>query len=209
MDGFTYRPFSVLEGLKKRLSEKPLSEKLPPAKDDEELFREAMSRVKEIKEFRSIPYEPPRRKTGPKATQRKDESSSIQSHLLDIVTGKAPIDIENTPEYVQWVNPTGRAEFLSLLQRGAFSVQDYIDLHGYTVVEAREALEAFIREARRKTLRCIKIIHGRGLRSVRGPVLKRAVCQWLERDFRKYIIAYTTARKQDGGLGAVYVLLRL
>ncbi|NOX19647.1 MAG: DNA mismatch repair protein MutS [Nitrospirae bacterium] len=209
MDGFTYRPFSVLEGLKKRLSEKPLSEKLPPAKDDEELFREAMSRVKEIKEFRSIPYEPPRRKTGPKATQRKDESSSIQSHLLDIVTGKAPIDIENTPEYVQWVNPTGRAEFLSLLQRGAFSVQDYIDLHGYTVVEAREALEAFIREARRKTLRCIKIIHGRGLRSVRGPVLKRAVCQWLERDFRKYVIAYTTARKQDGGLGAVYVLLRL
>jgi len=209
VDGFTYRPFSVLEGLKKRLSEKPLSEKLPPAKDDEELFREAMSRVKEIKEFRSIPYEPPRRKTGPKATQRKDESSSIQSHLLDIVTGKAPIDIENTPEYVQWVNPTGRAEFLSLLQRGAFSVQDYIDLHGYTVVEAREALEAFIREARRKTLRCIKIIHGRGLRSVRGPVLKRAVCQWLERDFRKYVIAYTTARKQDGGLGAVYVLLRL
>ncbi len=209
MDGFTYRPFSVLEGLKKRLSEKPLSEKLSPAKDDEELFREAMSRVKEIKEFRSIPYEPPRRKTGPKATQRKDESSYIQSHLLDIVTGKAPIDIENTPEYVQWVNPTGRSEFLSLLQRGAFSVQDYIDLHGYTVVEAREALEAFIKEARRKTLRCIKIIHGRGLRSVRGPVLKRAVCQWLERDFRKYVIAYTTARKQDGGLGAVYVLLRL
>lgn len=208
MDNFRYRPFSVLSSLKEKLSEKPLSEPLSKHKDDEELFNEAMSRVKEIKEFREIPYEPPKINT--KQIKSTFYSyKSLHKHLRDIVEGRAPIDIENTQEYVQWVNPSSRTDFLNLLHRGAFSVQDYIDLHGYTIVEAREALEQFIRQARQRAFRCIKIIHGRGLRSVKGPVLKKAVCKWLERDFRKYVIAYTTAPRQDGGLGAVYVLLRL
>ncbi|UCH46386.1 MAG: Smr/MutS family protein [Nitrospiraceae bacterium] len=54
----------------------------------------------------------------------------------------------------------------------------------------------------------MKIIHGRGLRSPDGPVLKKAVIQWLLTRYRKYIVAFASARQCDGGLGAIYVLFR-
>jgi DNA-nicking Smr family endonuclease len=65
-----------------------------------------------------------------------------------------------------------------------------------------------LKDSFRKGLRCVKIIHGRGLRSPLGPVLKTAVIKWLSGRYRKSIIAYVTARQCDGGLGALYVLLR-
>jgi len=54
----------------------------------------------------------------------------------------------------------------------------------------------------------LKIIHGRGLRSAKGPVLKNALMKWLSEHYRKHMIAFATARQCDGGLGAVYVLLK-
>ncbi len=69
-------------------------------------------------------------------------------------------------------------------------------------------LETFIGASFKKGLRCIKIIHGRGLRSTQGARLKEAVVKRLSGHYRKDIIAYVTARQCDGGLGALYVLLR-
>ena len=94
------------------------------------------------------------------------------------------------------------------LHTGHFSVQGYIDLHGYTGDEVNEQLDGFLAEAFRKDWRCVKIIHGRGLRSVKGPVLKDAVIKRLAGRYRKRITAFVTARQCDGGLGALYVLLR-
>ncbi len=77
-----------------------------------------------------------------------------------------------------------------------------------SVPEAEEELDDFIADSLKKGLGCIKIIHGRGLRSVKGARLKDAVVKRLSGHFRKDIIAYVTARQCDGGLGALYVLLR-
>ncbi|MDR2946909.1 MAG: Smr/MutS family protein, partial [Candidatus Adiutrix sp.] len=57
---------------------------------------------------------------------------------------------------------------------------------------------------------CVLLIHGRGLGSHDGvPVLKRYLETFLLRGTpRKYILAFTTARPLDGGLGASYILLR-
>ncbi len=206
MGNFAYRPFESLRQLRNRLSEKPLTEKLPPAEDDDELFERAMARVREIKEFREIPYRCPR--VSVKKRPLRDDNSALK-RLEEIARGQRPIDITKTQEYVEWVNPRYRKELVRHLHRGCFSVQDFLDLHGYTRQEALEALRNFLREARQRGLSCVKIIHGRGLRSVRGPVLKEAVCRWLERDFRKLVVAYATAGPRDGGLGAVYVLLKL
>ena len=94
------------------------------------------------------------------------------------------------------------------LHEGRFSVQAYLDLHGFIVPDAEDELDEFILDALKKGLSCIKIIHGRGLRSVKGARLKHVVVKRLSGHFRRDIIAYVTARQCDGGLGALYVLLR-
>jgi DNA-nicking Smr family endonuclease len=94
------------------------------------------------------------------------------------------------------------------LHEGDFSVQDFIDLHGMTLAEAEEAFSFFFRDSLRKHLFCVKVIHGRGLRSPGEPVLKTALVKWLQGTFRKRILAYATAKDCDGGLGATYIILK-
>jgi len=95
---------------------------------------------------------------------------------------------------------------LKKLRRGHYRVQAEIDLHGLTVVEAKQALRDFLANALERRLRCVRIIHGKGLRSGhRGPVLKGVVSSVLRRVGP--VVAYVSARQVDGGTGAVYVLL--
>ena len=95
---------------------------------------------------------------------------------------------------------------LRKLRRGQYRVQAEIDLHGMTVVEAKQALRDFLAGALHRQFRCVRIIHGKGLRSGhRGPVLKGAVSSVLRRVGA--VVAYVSARQVDGGTGAVYVLL--
>src|SRR5210317_1251945 len=93
------------------------------------------------------------------------------------------------------------------LQRGGFSVQAEIDLHGMTVDEAKPRLADFINYSASQGKYCVRVIHGKGLGSGdRGPVLKNAVNRWL----RKWdcVLAFISTRQVDGGTGAVYVLLQ-
>ncbi len=213
MREFSYRPFEILRELRGKLKHKSAPARKSPAdtsEDEEELFRKAMEGVREIKEFREIPYKSPVRR--PQRIPTTD--NQYLQILADIVSGRRSIEISKTQEYREWVNPDYQDLFLEpenisrLLHQGRFSVQDSIDLHGLTTPEAKDAVEAFLRHCRKEGLRCVKIIHGRGLRSPRGPVLKEAVLYWLRRDFRKWIIAYATAKAVDGGLGATYILLK-
>jgi DNA-nicking Smr family endonuclease len=92
------------------------------------------------------------------------------------------------------------------LRRGHYRVQAEIDLHGLTAAEAKQALRQFVAVAVEQQLRCVRIIHGKGLRSGhRGPVLKGAVSGVLRR--MGVVLAYVSARQVDGGTGAIYVLL--
>ena len=122
------------------------------------------------------------------------------------------INLPDTQEYVESSNPAywpvRNGNIAGKLHRGFFSVQDCLDLHGFFVDEAEAATERFLKEALGKGLRCIKIIHGRGLRSPDGPVLKSALIGWLTYRYRKNVIAFASARQCDGGLGAIYVLLK-
>lgn len=95
---------------------------------------------------------------------------------------------------------------LRRLRRGEYRIEREIDLHGLTVAEAKQALRQFLIEALERHVRCVRIVHGKGLRSGhRGPVLKTAVSALLKRSGA--VIAYVSARPPDGGTGAVYVLL--
>lgn len=93
------------------------------------------------------------------------------------------------------------------LQRGGYSVQAELDLHGMTTDEARQRLADFIDYSAEQGKYCVRVVHGKGLGSgERGPVLKNAVNRWL----RKWdcVLAFVSTRQVDGGTGAVYVLLQ-
>ena len=92
------------------------------------------------------------------------------------------------------------------LRRGRYSVREEIDLHGMTAPEARLALHDFIVECSRNGIGCVRVVHGKGLRSgQRGAVLKAGVNQWLPQ--WQEVLAFCSALPRDGGTGAVYVLV--
>jgi len=92
------------------------------------------------------------------------------------------------------------------LRAGEWSIQRQIDLHGMRSDEAREALGAFIREAHKQGLRCVRVVHGKGLGSPgRQPVLKAKVQRWLIQ--KSETLAFVQAKPADGGAGALVVLL--
>jgi DNA-nicking Smr family endonuclease len=99
------------------------------------------------------------------------------------------------------------SQALKKLRRGHWVIQDELDLHGLTSPEARGLLAEFLNQCVRRGLRCVRIVHGKGLRSRnREPVLKRKVAHWLAQ--RDEILAFCQARRTEGGGGAVVVLLK-
>jgi DNA-nicking Smr family endonuclease len=205
---FPYHPFEDLKKIIERKGLKVSAKTKPSAEEplsDEELFLSAMKEVLEIKEFRKLQVLPRRALSVRKNSLPDKRSLEI---LEDIVLGKKPMDLRVTQEYVEWINRDHKGDVLRKLREGRFSVQDCLDLHGLNLGEAESEVEAFLGDSLKKRRRCVKIIHGRGLRSPKGPVLKDALIKWLTFRHRKNVIAFVTARQCDGGLGALYVLLR-
>lgn len=212
---FSHQPFKDLKKLLEEKIEKSVEIKegeVTGTKNearltDEELFRDAMKEVREIREFRDIPIS--QKRTGSTCKYRNTSSDKeALAALEEIVGGKKPFNLSDTQEYIEWVNPDYCEDIINKLHRGQYAVQDCLDLHGIIVDEGKKEVEHFFRESLKRGYRCIKIIHGRGLRSVKGPVMKQALVSWLLRRHRKNIAAFVTARQCDGGLGALYVLLK-
>ena len=93
------------------------------------------------------------------------------------------------------------------LRQGRFEIADELDLHGMTLANARLAFAGFMaRDGRIRRQCCVRIIHGKGLRSKEGPVIKRQIQAWLQA--HPDVLAYSSCRPGDGGTGALYVLLK-
>ena len=170
--------------------------------DDKDLFRRAMSDAKPLKSDERV--QPSSKKPRPKAKFSKADEKEVLKESLEV-------DIDDTEaasgEALRFKRPPVSRTTMRMLQRGAYSIQAEIDLHGMTVAEAKPRLQTFVDRCARNGKLCIRIVHGKGLGSGdRGPVLKSAVNRWL----RKWdaVLAFVSARQVDGGTGAVYVLLK-
>lgn len=98
-------------------------------------------------------------------------------------------------------------EVLRKLRRGHWVVQDFVDLHGLNREQARSLLAEFLGACLKRGRRCVRVIHGKGLRSYqREPVLKGKVREWLAQ--RNEVLAFCQAPTNQGGSGALLVLLR-
>lgn len=178
------------------------------ARDDATMFLEAVGGAAPIERSHRAPRRPP----PPKAHELTpyDEDAEVLAELASLIEGTTRFDIEDSDEYMQGIVEGLDRRILQRLKRGDYAVQAHLDLHGLTRDPARREVIAFIAEARRVGRRCVRIVHGRGLNSKDNiPVLKLALTTWLERGgIAKHVLAFCSARPQDGGSGAVYVLLR-
>jgi DNA-nicking Smr family endonuclease len=168
--------------------------------DDRELFRSAVRGVKPLRRPAPLPHRERRR---PRAASRRADEARVLADSLALDAGDLGVE---TGDELGWRRAGVPESVLRRLRRGHYACRDELDLHGMTQAEAREALTRFLADALAHGHHCVRIIHGKGLGSGhRGPVLKAAVNRWLRR--HEVVRAFTSARRNDGGTGALYALL--
>ncbi len=178
----------------------------PAYENEKKLFLEAMSGVKPIPREDRV-----ERNTTIRLTIGPDNDSEAETllRLNNLVKFGKGFIVADTPEYIEGTGYRVNPEFAKRLHRGDFSMQAHIDLHGLGVEDARDAFEKFFKDSITTGKRAVLIVHGRGLSSPDKPVLKTKVVEWLTcGPWRKWVIAFSSARSCDGGAGATYVLLR-
>ncbi len=133
-----------------------------------------------------------------------DEQAALAESLSDEFSVESLLDTDAALSYGR----TGIGhDTLRKLRRGHWVIQSQLDLHGLRTDEARTALAEYLRSVCKRGLRCVRIIHGKGLGSVnKEPVLKNKVRNWLVQ--KEEVIAFCQAKASDGGSGALVVLLK-
>jgi len=178
-------------------------------KSDDDLFQSAMKDVIPLKDDKNkiitafVKEEAlPERSFKPHKKAGEDFSNLVKE--------SSAWDISFSDEYMEGAVSGVGPKIMKRLKRGEFSVQDYIDLHGFTKKEAEGVVDEFIIKSYYKGMRCVLIVHGRGLGSRNHqPAIKRELPIWFRRGIlKKIVLAFVTAKPCDGGAGALYVLLK-
>lgn len=165
-------------------------------------FRKALAGVEPLRPERRVALRPPRPAPLPRETWR-DERAALAESLGPISLEDA---IESGEELAFARNGYSR-DILRKLRRGHWVVEASLDLHGMNRGEAAVAVSEFLRRCRARRLRCLRIVHGKGLGSRnREPVLKGKLRKWLA--LRDEVLAFSQAPAAQGGAGAVLVLLK-
>jgi DNA-nicking Smr family endonuclease len=189
------RRISLRKGLtetsKEELAEEPLD------------FHEAMRDIQKIRQDKQ--------RVGQIRSDRKaiaDEHDG-ERRLTEALNEEYRLNVTNLPEYMEGCVEGSNPVTMEKLRRGEYSVQKVLDLHGLGAREAYEMFQGFIKDAVRSNTRCVKIIHGRGLKSRHEPVLKGRLKEWILRAMhRRWVIAFASSNMRDGGPGATNILLR-
>jgi len=169
--------------------------------EDLRLFAEAIGPVRRI-DSADAPASAPR--PLPEPLQSQLDEARVAGELMFSEIDPAAVEVG---EEISYLKAGLSPRLLRQLKRGHFSIGDEIDLHQMTSNVARVATKDFLDDSKRRGQLCVKIIHGKGLRSRNeGPVLKRMVDGMLRQ--RSDVLAFASARPAEGGTGAVIVLLR-
>ena len=169
---------------------------------EREMFKQAVGAVHSLPSTGRVVVSRPRPAPLPRSREQ-DEAMALQESLSD------EFDVDSlleTDAALAWRRPGIGPDVLRKLRRGVWTLQAQIDLHGARTDEAREMLGNFMREAQQKGWRCVRVVHGKGLGSPgRQPVLRDKVRRWLVQSDR--VLAFVQARADEGGAGALVVLL--
>ena len=209
------KDFAALKSLRNKLKAQEEADKTDRAakaerrKHEEEarletdLFRRSIGNVAPLAPINKLEKSVPR--PLPIAHQHlADEQAALRESLSDDLSVETLLDTDETLSFAR--NGIG-PDVIRKLRRGHWVIQNQLDLHGLRTDEAREALAQFLRNAGKRGLRCVRVIHGKGLGSInKEPVLKNKVRNWLAQ--KDEVIAFCQAKAADGGSGALIVLLK-
>lgn len=191
------------QAAQRQLQEQARQQAMRQAERDRQLFRQTVGAVRPLPSNDQVPTDPAL--PDPLPLQHwADEKRVLLEAMSDEFDASTLLDTDDQLSFRR--KGIGR-DVVHKLRAGSWTIQRQIDLHGFRTDEAREALGAFIRQAQRQGLRCVRVVHGKGLGSPgRMPVLKGRVHSWLVQ--KNEVLAFVQARPVDGGAGALVVLLR-
>ena len=156
--------------------------------------------VKPLKQDKIKPYRNPVDAT---PRQRLLDDQRVMDELLDESDESASYE---SGDELKFLRSGFSTRLLKKLRRGDYAIQDELDLHGLVAGEAKQETHGFINECARDNVRAVRIVHGKGRNSAgRKPVLKNMLIGWLSKN--QHVVAVVSTPANDGGTGAVYVLL--
>lgn len=134
----------------------------------------------------------------------------VVNPLQEFMDGKLEFTLSATEDYIEGHIVGIDLMTVGKLQNRQYSPEAHIDLHGLNAEQAYHNLIAFFRNSYQRGLRTVLVVTGKGKNSINGmPVLRSKVQEWFTKDpFRRVILAFCTAKQEDGGTGALYVLIR-
>jgi DNA-nicking Smr family endonuclease len=172
------------------------------AASDKDLFIRAAGAVKPLPDKRKVLHKVEQKMPSTMQYQ-KDEKSVLKEAISDEFDVSTLLEVD---ENLSFRRPGIGTDVTRKLRRGDWSIQRQLDLHGLRRDDARETLSIFIREAHQHGIRCVRVVHGKGLGSPgKAPVLKSRVHSWLVQ--KNEVLAFVQAKPADGGAGALVVLL--
>lgn len=178
-----------------------MSDKSDKDKDNKSLFAQAVAGARQLKQDKVKPHRE-RIKPVPQQRLQDEQAALIESFAVPFTDDDLEIGDE-----LSFGRSGVQKTVMRKLKRGQYPIEAELDLHRLTSKQAYEAMVTFLGQCQPRGIRCVRIIHGKGLSSKeKRPVLKGKVNQWLQQ--RNDILAFCSARPVDGGTGAVYVLLR-
>jgi DNA-nicking Smr family endonuclease len=206
-DDSIYRALSDLADF---IKDKGIQVRKPSAAPPEHRADEPFDFSDAMKDVKLIPGESKRigRATSDR-TLHLPVKDNLRRLLEEIVQKSEELNVTNLPEYMEGFTEGTSPLTMEKLRKGDFSVEKSLDLHGYDLEEAALLFEDFIKRAVKTGLHCVKVIHGRGLKSREGPVLKESLKNWIVRAMhRKWVTAFASCAMANGGPGATSILLR-
>jgi DNA-nicking Smr family endonuclease len=172
-------------------------------REERDMFAIAVGKVKSLPSKNQAPL--PKVLPAPLALQQQlDDQNALRETMSDEWDTSSLLEVDET---LSFRRPGIGIDVTRKLRKGDWTVQGQVDLHSLRTDEAREALGGFIRESYKAGLRCVRVVHGKGLGSPgKVPVLKNKVHSWLIQ--KNQVLAFVQATPAMGGAGALVVLLQ-
>lgn len=207
--------FNLLKAFKKQISnpqssnlvkqaEMKKSQAVEKEMEDTELFKKALTGVKPIDNGNIAQIKPKRVKKIDAQTlaKRAAAEGSAEQELTEISDTQAILNPVASQAALSYRIATLQHKVFEDLKAGKIRWFEAVDLHGCTVEQARAAVLQIIQMAKDENQNVIKIVHGKGPEAI----LKTYVNGWLRQ--HRDVLAFVSAPENQGGTGAVLVLLK-
>lgn len=173
---------------------------------DDDLFRQAMGKVRPIKVAERVKLEPKASEATPGVEQRRKDAVAQAADGSQVLTGDFLHSVD-PHDILEFKRPGIQHGVYKNLRLGKYSVDAQLDLHRMTIDQARQALAQFVSDCLSHNIRCALVNHGKGEgRQPQPALLKSCIAHWLPQ--LDAVMAFHSAQKQHGGTGATYILIR-